>query len=220
MQRSLLVKKAFCSLHLKSCGAVYLSELAQSLQGVAFYTGFSLSCAWNHPLRRSYQQFRLHANALWKERHSERRASVRARGVSSGIPRSSLYSSLSAGWCSRVHSAQIWAQIAVKFKEHREQRAVVLVFTSNLLQNSSGVGIKSSELSLLSVCFDHGLFPQKGVLLARLVICCCFCDFESALSWKLFRKGAGKKRRRGEYSFNRDCRGDLEHGSSAQHLFL
>lgn len=42
MQRLLLVKKALCSLHLKSCGAVHLSELAQSLQGVAFYTGFSL----------------------------------------------------------------------------------------------------------------------------------------------------------------------------------
>lgn len=72
----------------------------------------------------------------------------------------------------------------------------------------------------LFLCFDHGLFSQKGVLLARLVICCCFCAFESTLSWKLFRKRAGKTRRRGEYSFNRDCGGDLEHGSSAQHLLL
>lgn len=44
-------------------------------------------------------------------------------GVSRGIPRSSLYSSLSAGWCSRVHSAQIWAQIAVKFEEESSARS-------------------------------------------------------------------------------------------------
>ncbi len=131
----------------------------------------------------------------------------------------SLFFSVCRLMLARSLSADMSADRSEVWRRQRAARGRIIIYIKLAAELVRRLHWEFLTFSFIRLVWPWALFA-KGVLLVRLVVCCCFCAFESALSWKMFRKGAGKTRRRGEYSFNRDCRGDLEHGSGAQHLLL